>query len=78
MPTHHKSLDVSLVLDHIQCIDEGDGPGLAEPYLWTLFFKIDGTSVQPVKLPNPPLMLTRLLPSQIGNRPTNQQNTISD
>jgi len=58
MPSHHRSLDVSLILDHIQCIDEGDGPGLAEPYLWTLFFKIDGTTVQLVKLPNPPLTIT--------------------
>ena len=58
MPTHRKSLTVSLVLDHIQCIDEGDGPGLAEPYLWPLFFKIDGTSVQFVKLPDPPLTIT--------------------
>jgi hypothetical protein len=39
-------LDVSINLDRIVCIDEGDGPGDAEPYLWTLFYKIDGATVR--------------------------------
>lgn len=38
-------LRVSLQLDHIHCYDEGDGWGDAEPYLWTVFFKVDGDGV---------------------------------
>jgi len=37
---------VSLELDSIKCHDEGDGLGSAEPYLWTVFFKVDGSTVQ--------------------------------
>ena len=38
-------LRVWMKLDHIHCYDEGDGWGDAEPYLLTVFFKIDGDSV---------------------------------
>lgn len=38
-------LNVVLKLNDIICHDEGDGWGSAEPYLWTIFFKIDGFSV---------------------------------
>lgn len=40
------TLDVRLRLNNLHCFDEGDGIGSAEPYLWTVFFKIDGDSVQ--------------------------------
>lgn len=39
------SLQAQLVLDRIRCHDEGDGIGSAEPYLWTVFFKVDGDTV---------------------------------
>lgn len=39
-------LRVWLHLDRIHCYDEADGWGDAEPYLWTVFFKIDGTTVR--------------------------------
>jgi hypothetical protein len=38
-------LNVEFKLDHIYCHDEGDGIGNAEPYLWTVFFKVDGDTV---------------------------------
>jgi hypothetical protein len=38
-------ISVSVALDTIICHDEGDGWGSAEPYLWTVFFKIDGSTV---------------------------------
>ncbi|HTL09868.1 MAG TPA: hypothetical protein VL307_16455 [Chitinophagaceae bacterium] len=53
MPSYRHSLNSSITLDHVHCIDEGDGPGLAEPYLWTLFFKIDGDSVEFAGVPAP-------------------------
>lgn len=41
-----ETLNVVLKLNQVICHDEGDGPGSAEPYLWAIFFKIDGLSVQ--------------------------------
>ncbi len=35
-------LKTTFDLDHLICHDEGDGWGSAEPYMWTIFFKIDG------------------------------------
>ena len=40
------ALNVSFKFNQIICRDEGDGWGNAEPYLWTVFFKIDGDSVR--------------------------------
>lgn len=37
-----ETLDANITLKSVYCHDEGDGPGSAEPYLWTVFFKIDG------------------------------------
>lgn len=39
---------VRIKLDTIHCYDEGDGIGSAEPYLWTVFFKLDGETVRVV------------------------------
>ena len=38
-------LKIDLKLDRVHCHDEGDGPGNAEPYLWTVFWKVDGETV---------------------------------
>jgi hypothetical protein len=38
-------LDVQIQLENIHCFDEGDFIGSAEPYLWVVFFKIDGDTV---------------------------------
>ncbi len=35
-------INVVLQLTNIHCYDEGDGIGNAEPYLWAVFYKIDG------------------------------------
>lgn len=40
------TLDTWLRLDRVHCYDEGDGWGNAEPYLWAVFFKIDGDTVR--------------------------------
>ena len=39
-------LNVSVKLNDAHRFDEGDGPGSAEPYLWTVFFKTDGDTVK--------------------------------
>lgn len=50
-------LNVVLKIDRILCRDEGDGPGNAEPYLWTVFFKADGdTLVVNTDGPSPPFL----------------------
>ncbi|MDO8359386.1 MAG: hypothetical protein Q7T08_05025, partial [Devosia sp.] len=50
-------LNVEFKLERIHCYDEGDGPGNAEPYLWTVFFKVDGdTLVVNTDGPAPPFL----------------------
>jgi hypothetical protein len=39
------NLRIDLKLEKIHCHDEGDGPGNAEPFLWTVFWKVDGETV---------------------------------
>lgn len=34
-----------LSIPEIHCVDEADGPGKAEPYLWPLYFKVDGPTL---------------------------------
>jgi hypothetical protein len=38
-------LRINLELDRIHVHDEGDGLGSAEPYLWSVFFKVDGSTI---------------------------------
>jgi hypothetical protein len=40
-----ESMNVRFQITEVHCVDEGDGPGTAEPYLWVLFFKLDGETV---------------------------------
>jgi len=35
-------LKIEIKLDKIICRDEADGHGKAEPYMWTVFFRLDG------------------------------------
>lgn len=39
-------LPVNVRLSSVYCHDEADGIGNAEPYLWTIFFKIDGETIK--------------------------------
>jgi hypothetical protein len=39
-------LPTTVKLSSIYCRDEADGIGDAEPYLWTIFFKIDGETIK--------------------------------
>ncbi len=39
-------LPTTVKLSSIHCRDEADGIGNAEPYLWTIFFKIDGETIK--------------------------------
>ncbi|WP_157492375.1 hypothetical protein [Geothrix fermentans] len=65
-------LNIEFKLDRIHCHDEGDGPGNAEPYLWSVFFKVDGDTtvvntddLSHVYLQGPPTVMTT--PGNHGN-----------
>ena len=38
-------MKVRVAFSSLHCYDEADGAGSAEPYLWALYFTIDGSSV---------------------------------
>lgn len=40
-----QALKIKLELEKIICRDEADGHGKAEPYMWTVFFKLDGNKL---------------------------------
>lgn len=71
-----QDLNIELKLDTIRCRDEGDGPGNAEPYLWTVFFKVDGETLvvnsdgpNPIFVQGPPTVVGT--PGNHGNLGTN-------
>jgi hypothetical protein len=38
-------LQTRISIDQVRCLEEGDGMGSAEPYVWLVFFKVDGERV---------------------------------
>lgn len=40
------SIRVTYDLTKLHCVDEGDGSGNAEPFMWTVYFKVDGDTVK--------------------------------
>ena len=65
------NIQVELELDTIFVHDEGDGWGDAEPYLWTVFFKVDGDTVMVTDsftLSGPPTIQMKVRPS--SSRPS--------
>lgn len=71
-----QDLSIEMKLETIRCRDEGDGPGNAEPYLWTVFFKADGESLvvnsdgpNPIFVQGPPTVVGT--PGNHGNLGTN-------
>jgi len=40
-------MDIHARIERLECIDAGESQG-AEPYLWTVFFKIDGSTCRVV------------------------------
>lgn len=37
---------VTVAIEKLECGHEADGPGKAEPYLWNVFFKVDGDTLE--------------------------------
>ena len=65
-------LKVDQKLNRIHCYDEGDGPGDAEPYLWTVFWKVDGDTVM-VNTDGPAPPFVQGFPTVVGT-PGNHGN----
>jgi len=67
-----QDLNIEMKLERIHCHDEGDGPGSAEPYLWVVYFKVDGETIvvntdgpNPAFLQGPPTIVPT--PGNHGN-----------